>query len=129
METTINTQFSECIQKLKMIQKAINFIRLLNICYAISAKPEPMFLCCNPECGPSWFDASCVGADTPGVCEDFYCCPECEKSSSYIYCACQTKDPANLSMIQCSRGPECFRYEWYHLSCIRKDPDADFEGM
>ena len=76
-----------------------------------------MVQCCNPDCVREWIHIRCAKmSSVPSY--DWYCSRDCQESEFYVYCLCQRHTSEDSNMIQCARKSDCFRYQFYHPSCI-----------
>ncbi|XP_041482929.1 uncharacterized protein LOC121429775 [Lytechinus variegatus] len=108
-------------KKLKDVaEKALRYCR----CNA-REKSDDMVLCCARTCKHSWFHLDCLGLKkAPDSEDDWYCSKKCQKSASYIYCFCHTKQPVGVNMVQCHLAEQCKKYVWYHQDCVSTSTDA-----
>ncbi|XP_070547020.1 uncharacterized protein [Ptychodera flava] len=73
-----------------------------------------------------WYHVDCIGLDIDGISDDdWFCSPECEKSSIFCFCKTQKDDE---EWIGCSRKFWCPNGEWFHQSCVgvTECPEGDW---
>ena len=96
-----------------------------HILYIHTEKEEAMFQCCSWKCTAAWFHLSCTHLDAVPD-GDWYCSDSCANDGTYAYCVCHER--LGGQMIQCHKGHDCLRSEWYPVSCLGNLAPADTEG-